>query len=161
MLWKGHFGVKYVDHVIFNLTGLKLKHVIHQFLISLPLNTETPPYFRSSALLFWRLTNGSEWAHSSSWNFLCTPHRPGLARLAETSVLNLLVRKMSHPTPSDKPANPENPRVFFDVDVGGQTGQNIFILKLAYSILTASWTASFVSLAQSEIILVTCRIWLT
>lgn len=155
------WGGKYVDHVIFNLTGLKLKHAIHQFLISFLFNTESPPYFRSSALLFWSLTNGSEWAHSSSWNFLCTPHRPGLARLAETSVLNLLVRKMSHPTPSDKPANPENPRVFFDVDVGGQRGQNILILKSSYSILTASWTASFVSLAHSWLILVTCRNWLT
>lgn len=68
---------------------------------------------------------------------------------------------MSHPTPSDKPANPENPRVFFDVDIAGQRGQNILILKLACSLLTVSSTASFVSLAQSWLILVTSRNWLT
>lgn len=30
---------------------------------------------------------------------------------------------MSHPTPSDKPSKPENPRVFLDVDIGGERGQ--------------------------------------
>lgn len=42
---------------------------------------------------------------------------------------------MSHPTPSDKPSNPENPRVYFDVDIGGERGQDIFlfILKSANS----------------------------
>lgn len=30
---------------------------------------------------------------------------------------------MSHPTPSEKPTNPENPRVFLDVDIGGERGQ--------------------------------------
>ncbi|KAF3838755.1 hypothetical protein F7725_010523 [Dissostichus mawsoni] len=46
--------------------------------------------------------------------------RPELAKLAETSVRNRPVFKMSHPVPSEKPANSENPRVFFDVDIGGE-----------------------------------------
>lgn len=36
---------------------------------------------------------------------------------------------MSHPTPSAKPSNAENPRVFFDVDVDGERGQDTFNLK--------------------------------
>ncbi|KAI9521448.1 hypothetical protein NQZ68_007764 [Dissostichus eleginoides] len=46
--------------------------------------------------------------------------RPELAKLAETSVRNRPVFKMSHQVPSEKPANSENPRVFFDVDIGGE-----------------------------------------
>ncbi|XP_059201878.1 peptidyl-prolyl cis-trans isomerase D [Centropristis striata] len=34
---------------------------------------------------------------------------------------------MSHPTPPNKPSNPENPRVFFDVDIGGEgAGRIVF-----------------------------------
>lgn len=33
---------------------------------------------------------------------------------------------MSHPTPSEKPTNPENPRVFLDVDIGGERGLLVF-----------------------------------
>lgn len=36
---------------------------------------------------------------------------------------------MSHPVPSDKPSNQENPRVYFDVDVGGEkAGRIVFEL---------------------------------
>lgn len=35
-------------------------------------------------------------------------------------------KKMSHPIPSEKPTNPENPRVFLDVDIGGERGLLIF-----------------------------------
>ncbi|KAK5864466.1 hypothetical protein PBY51_015705 [Eleginops maclovinus] len=34
---------------------------------------------------------------------------------------------MSHPVPSDKPANPENPRVFFDVDIDGERAGRIVL----------------------------------
>ena len=30
---------------------------------------------------------------------------------------------MSHPSPQAKPSNPSNPRVFFDVDIGGERGE--------------------------------------
>lgn len=33
---------------------------------------------------------------------------------------------MSHPTPTEKPTNPENPRVFLDVDIGGERGQLVW-----------------------------------
>lgn len=32
---------------------------------------------------------------------------------------------MSNPTPDAKPGNADNPRVFFDVDIDGERGQNI------------------------------------
>lgn len=35
---------------------------------------------------------------------------------------------MSHPTKAEKPTNPENPRVFVDVDIGGERGQ--LVLKM-------------------------------
>lgn len=50
-------------------------------------------------------------------------HRLGLSRLAETSALHLYALKMSHPTPTEKPSNPANPRVFFDVDIDGEQGK--------------------------------------
>ncbi|TNM98914.1 hypothetical protein fugu_013478 [Takifugu bimaculatus] len=34
---------------------------------------------------------------------------------------------MSHPTPSEKPTNPENPRVFLDVDIGGERAGRIVL----------------------------------
>lgn len=34
-------------------------------------------------------------------------------------------KKMSNPTPDAKPGNADNPRVFFDVDIDGERGQNI------------------------------------
>ena len=56
---------------------------------------------------------------------------------------------MSHPTSSDKPSNPANPRVFFDVDIGGERGQDNLILMSANGFLKASLTVSLVSLAPS------------
>lgn len=49
---------------------------------------------------------------------------------------------MSHPTPSEKPSNPENPRVFLDVDIGGERGQDMFILMFANCFLTVSFNVS-------------------
>lgn len=52
---------------------------------------------------------------------------------------------MSHPTPTDRPSNPENPRVFFDVDIGGERGQkSIWREKL----LGANAGVSLVSIAH-------------
>lgn len=64
--------------------------------------------------------------------------RPELAKLAETSVRNRPVFNMSHPVPTEKPANSENPRVFFDVDIGGERGQPIFIFILFNSFFLRS-----------------------
>lgn len=30
---------------------------------------------------------------------------------------------MSNPAPNNRPSNPDNPRVFFDVEVGGEQGE--------------------------------------
>lgn len=34
-------------------------------------------------------------------------------------------KKMSNPTPVAKPGSADNPRVFFDVDIGGERGQDV------------------------------------
>lgn len=36
--------------------------------------------------------------------------------------------EMSHPSPQVKPSNPSNPRVFFDVDIGGERGERSLTL---------------------------------
>lgn len=65
---------------------------------------------------------------------------------------------MSHPTPSEKPSNPENPRVFFDVDIGGERGQDdVFHFSVNEQFSRASLTPSPVSLAQARLILVFSR----
>lgn len=65
---------------------------------------------------------------------------------------------MSHPAPSEKPSNPDNPRVFFDVDIGGERGQDyIFNFNVSGQFLRASLTLSLVSLAQAWLILVFSR----
>ncbi len=41
---------------------------------------------------------------------------------------------MSNPTPVAKPGNTDNPRVFFDVDIGGERGQDLlFFFRKAFS----------------------------
>ena len=46
---------------------------------------------------------------------------------------------MSHETPSNKPSNSANPRVFFDVDVGGERGQfKLELLALSVPVSLAS-----------------------
>uniref|UniRef100_A0A665V9X7 Peptidyl-prolyl cis-trans isomerase D n=1 Tax=Echeneis naucrates TaxID=173247 RepID=A0A665V9X7_ECHNA len=55
---------------------------------------------------------------------------------------------MSHPTPSDKPSNPENPRVFFDVDIGGETAGRI-VLEL-FADITPKTAENFRALCTGE-----------
>ncbi|XP_068181639.1 peptidyl-prolyl cis-trans isomerase D [Antennarius striatus] len=55
---------------------------------------------------------------------------------------------MSHPTPSDKPSNPENPRVFFDVDIGGErAGRIVFEL---FADITSKTAENFRALCTGE-----------
>ncbi|XP_034398919.1 peptidyl-prolyl cis-trans isomerase D [Cyclopterus lumpus] len=55
---------------------------------------------------------------------------------------------MSHPIPSDKPSNPENPRVFFDVDVGGEKAGRI-VLEL-FADITPKTAENFRALCTGE-----------
>ncbi|XP_073343414.1 peptidyl-prolyl cis-trans isomerase D [Pagrus major] len=55
---------------------------------------------------------------------------------------------MSHPTPADKPANPENPRVFFDVDIGGERAGRI-VLEL-FADITPKTAENFRALCTGE-----------
>lgn len=57
---------------------------------------------------------------------------------------------MSHPTPSEKPSNPENPRVFFDVDVDGEKGQDV--LNLTNFLLLQQLAVSSVSIAAGSLL---------
>ncbi|KAA8588632.1 hypothetical protein FQN60_009977, partial [Etheostoma spectabile] len=55
---------------------------------------------------------------------------------------------MSHPVPSDKPSNPENPRVFFDVDIGGERAGRI-VLEL-FADITPKTAENFRALCTGE-----------
>lgn len=55
---------------------------------------------------------------------------------------------MSHPTPIEKPANPENPRVFFDVDIGGERAGRI-VLEL-FADITPKTAENFRALCTGE-----------
>ncbi|KAF6732848.1 Peptidyl-prolyl cis-trans isomerase D [Oryzias melastigma] len=55
---------------------------------------------------------------------------------------------MSHPTPSDKPSKPENPRVFLDVDIGGERAGRI-VLEL-FADVTPRTAANFLALCTGE-----------
>lgn len=74
-------------------------------------------------------------------SFASPVHRLGLSRLAETSALHLYALKMSHPTPTEKPSNPANPRVFFDVDIGGERGKGFICFLNEMLASAASRTA--------------------
>lgn len=50
---------------------------------------------------------------------VCAPH----AHVVPASRFPAPAAKMSHPSPTAKPSNPKNPRVFFDVDIGGERGE--------------------------------------
>uniref|UniRef100_A0A3P8RNV7 peptidylprolyl isomerase n=1 Tax=Amphiprion percula TaxID=161767 RepID=A0A3P8RNV7_AMPPE len=55
---------------------------------------------------------------------------------------------MSHSAPSDKPSNPENPRVFFDVDVDGEPAGRI-VLEL-FADITPKTAENFRALCTGE-----------
>uniref|UniRef100_H3D679 Peptidyl-prolyl cis-trans isomerase D n=1 Tax=Tetraodon nigroviridis TaxID=99883 RepID=H3D679_TETNG len=55
---------------------------------------------------------------------------------------------MSHPTPSEKPTNSENPRVFFDVDIGGERAGRI-VLEL-FADVTPKTAENFRALCTGE-----------
>uniref|UniRef100_A0A3Q3W951 Peptidyl-prolyl cis-trans isomerase D n=1 Tax=Mola mola TaxID=94237 RepID=A0A3Q3W951_MOLML len=55
---------------------------------------------------------------------------------------------MSHPTPSDKPSNPENPRVFFDVDIDGDRAGRL-VLEL-FADITPKTAENFRALCTGE-----------
>ncbi|TMS17538.1 Peptidyl-prolyl cis-trans isomerase D [Larimichthys crocea] len=55
---------------------------------------------------------------------------------------------MSQPTPPEKPSNPENPRVFFDVDVGGERAGRI-VLEL-FADITPKTAENFRALCTGE-----------
>ncbi|CAG5988921.1 unnamed protein product [Menidia menidia] len=55
---------------------------------------------------------------------------------------------MSHPTPAEKPSNPENPRVFFDVDVGGERAGRI-VMEL-FTDITPKTAENFRALCTGE-----------
>ncbi|XP_029917656.1 peptidyl-prolyl cis-trans isomerase D [Myripristis murdjan] len=55
---------------------------------------------------------------------------------------------MSHATPSNKPSNPENPRVFFDVDIGGERAGRI-VLEL-FTDITPKTAENFRALCTGE-----------
>lgn len=57
---------------------------------------------------------------SSSWKKNLPVHS-GAEELQEKET------KMSNPTPVSKPGNTENPRAFFDVEIGGEKGEEIFL----------------------------------
>lgn len=56
--------------------------------------------------------------------------------------------KMSHPVPSDKPSSPENPRVFFDVDIGGERAGRL-VLEL-FADITPKTAENFRALCTGE-----------
>lgn len=55
---------------------------------------------------------------------------------------------MSHSAPSDKPSNPANPRVFFDVDIGGERAGRI-VLEL-FADITPKTAENFRALCTGE-----------
>ncbi|MED6245177.1 hypothetical protein ATANTOWER_032591 [Ataeniobius toweri] len=55
---------------------------------------------------------------------------------------------MSHPAPSGKPSNPENPRVFFDVDIDGERAGRI-VLEL-FADITPKTAENFRALCTGE-----------
>ncbi|XP_039866036.1 peptidyl-prolyl cis-trans isomerase D [Simochromis diagramma] len=55
---------------------------------------------------------------------------------------------MSYPTPSDKPSNPENPRVFLDVDIDGERAGRI-VLEL-FADITPKTAENFRALCTGE-----------
>ncbi|RVE67671.1 hypothetical protein OJAV_G00105420 [Oryzias javanicus] len=55
---------------------------------------------------------------------------------------------MSHPTPSDRPSKPENPRVFLDVDIGGERAGRM-VLEL-FADVTPRTAANFLALCTGE-----------
>ncbi|XP_056294923.1 peptidyl-prolyl cis-trans isomerase D [Pseudoliparis swirei] len=55
---------------------------------------------------------------------------------------------MSHPIPTEKPSNPENPRVFFDVDIGGEKAGRI-VLEL-FADITPKTAENFRALCTGE-----------
>ncbi|XP_058506486.1 peptidyl-prolyl cis-trans isomerase D [Solea solea] len=55
---------------------------------------------------------------------------------------------MSHPIPTDKPTNPENPRVFFDVDIGEERAGRI-VLEL-FADITPKTAENFRALCTGE-----------
>ncbi|XP_077387918.1 peptidyl-prolyl cis-trans isomerase D [Festucalex cinctus] len=55
---------------------------------------------------------------------------------------------MSHPVPTNKPTNPENPRVFFDVDIGGARAGRI-VLEL-FADVTPKTAENFRALCTGE-----------
>lgn len=55
---------------------------------------------------------------------------------------------MSHPAPSNKPSNPANPRVFFDVDIGGEKAGRI-VLEL-FADITPKTAENFRALCTGE-----------
>lgn len=56
-----------------------------------------------------------------------------VTRVWQRSSSHELLKKMTNPAPAAKPGNPDNPRVFFDVDIGGERGWDllIFLIKQA------------------------------
>uniref|UniRef100_A0A3B3XAQ9 Peptidyl-prolyl cis-trans isomerase D n=1 Tax=Poecilia mexicana TaxID=48701 RepID=A0A3B3XAQ9_9TELE len=59
-----------------------------------------------------------------------------------------LFLKMSHAVPSEKPSNPENPRVFFDVDIDGEKAGRI-VLEL-FADVTPKTAENFRALCTGE-----------
>lgn len=50
---------------------------------------------------------------------------PPVAHVLPASCSPAPAVKMAHPSPAAKPSNPKNPRVFFDVDIGGERGERL------------------------------------
>lgn len=55
----------------------------------------------------------------------CCKICPPVAHVLPASCSPVPAVKMAHPSPAAKPSNPKNPRVFFDVDIGGERGERL------------------------------------